>query len=38
MRAAVTRDVRDTYVVGRDAKSDIQVFSGITYHLAEHGM
>jgi hypothetical protein len=35
MRAAVTRNVRDTYVVGHDAKSDMQVCSGITYHLVE---
>lgn len=27
-----------TYVVGCDAKSDIRVFSGITYHLAMQGM
>lgn len=27
-----------TYVVGCDAKSDIRVFSGITYHLAKQGV
>ena len=27
-----------TYVVGCDAKSDIRVFSGITYHLAVQGV
>ena len=29
---------RRTYVVGCDAKSDIRVFSGITYHLAMQGV
>ena len=28
----------NTYLVGCDAKSDIRVFSGSTYHLAEQGM
>jgi glycosyltransferase involved in cell wall biosynthesis len=37
MRAAVTRDARNTYVVGCDAKTDIRVFSGSTHHLAEQG-
>ena len=29
---------RRTYLLGCDAKSDIQVFSGITYHLAQQGV
>ena len=37
MLGAVTRDGRPTYVVGCDAKEDIRVFSGTTYHLAEQG-
>jgi hypothetical protein len=28
---------RGTYVVGCDAKQDIRVFSGSTYHLAKQG-
>lgn len=38
MRQATSPGKRNTYLVGCDAKRDIQVFSGITYHLAMQGV
>jgi glycosyltransferase involved in cell wall biosynthesis len=38
MQRASSQGLRRAYVVGCDAKSDIRVFSGTTYHLAMQGV